>query len=154
MKYIYLILAHIFFSGCATAPKGALTYDQADVGKPTANQAVVVLYRKTVPPVLYSVTATLNGKTLAKLPNKSFVWSYVEPGDHEIKVKWPLLAATPGRSINLNVEAGKYYFLEFGGATNWSGVGVAYNTHDLNVGAAESGLKDVKECCKQVPSQL
>ncbi|MCW8127834.1 DUF2846 domain-containing protein [Microbulbifer halophilus] len=154
MKYIIFLLLFLFMSGCATVPEGALAYDKADVGEPTSEKGVVVLYRKMVPPVMYSVTATLNGKAFSKLPNKSFVWAYVEPGKHEIKIKWPFIATTPGETINLNVEPGKYYFVEFGGSTNVSGVGVAYNTHDLNLDSPEYGLQDVKECCRQMPSQL
>lgn len=133
---------------------GAPSYTEANVGEPTTEKAVVILYRKMVPPVLYSVAATIDGKAFAKLPNNSFAWTYLEPGSHQIKVRWPLLAATPGVTINLKVESGKYYFVEFDGNTNIAGVGVAYNTGDLQLDSPEHGLKNVKECCKQVPSQL
>ncbi|OCQ21258.1 hypothetical protein A7985_11565 [Pseudoalteromonas luteoviolacea] len=154
MKYLYCLFL-LFLAGCAQPPKNALNYSDAEVGSPNENNAVLVLYRKTVPPVMYSVTSKVNGKEFATLPNNAFSWTYLPAGSHKIEIKWPFLALTPGKTIDLDVDAGKYYFIEFGGETNVAGFGAAaYNTHDITLSNFEQGLATVNSCCKYMPSKL
>ncbi|MCF2910488.1 hypothetical protein L1285_19440 [Pseudoalteromonas sp. DL2-H2.2] len=154
MRYL-LGLVILFVLGCAQPPKSAATYANANVGEPDGDKAVLVLYRKTVPPLIYSVTAKVNGNDFATLPNDAFSWTFLTPGKNRIDISWPLLALTPGKTITLDVSPGKYYFVEFGGDIHMAGVGaVAYNTHDVSVISYEAGLADVRECCLYMPSKL
>ncbi|WJG09427.1 DUF2846 domain-containing protein [Aliiglaciecola sp. LCG003] len=157
MKKMVSRITFVLFllAGCAQPSRFAPSYADAHVGTPDADKAVLVLYRKTVPPLIYTVTSQVNDKEFASLPNNAFSWSYLTPGDYEIKMKWPLLALTPGKTINLNIEAGKYYFVEFGGDTHIAGVGgVVYSTHDITLNNYEQGILAVQNCCKYVPSRL
>lgn len=153
MKFSLIFL--LFLTGCVTTSKNSATYSHAEIGLPNSDQAVLVLYRKMVAPLIFSVSSTINGKGFAHLPNNAFSWTFLPSGNHEVKVSWPFLALTSGKTINLNVEAGKYYFVEFGGDTQMAGVGaVVYNTHDISVNNYEQGILAVKDCCSYVPSEL
>ncbi|MCC2616867.1 DUF2846 domain-containing protein [Aestuariibacter halophilus] len=149
------LLLIIFLTGCVNTPNNSPTYSQAEVGVPDSEKAVLVLYRKMVPPLIYTVSSTINGEKFANLPNNAFSWTFLPAGNHEVKISWPFLALTPGKTINLDVEAGKYYFVEFGGNTEFSGVGaVVFNTHDISINDYKQGIQAVTSCCGYVPSSL
>ncbi|WP_075186360.1 hypothetical protein [Teredinibacter haidensis] len=154
MKNVFLLFIFCFIVACATPPSTSLNYDNADVGTPNEEYSVLVLYRKMVPPVMYKVSASLNGKSIAQLPNKAFTWVYITKGEHEIKIKWPGIAMTPSTKINLTAEPGRYYFVEFGGSTYVSGTGVAYNLHGAKVRTYEESVDEVRSCCGFIPSLL
>ncbi len=152
-----LLLLCMILASCAAMPaQHAPTYNESQVGEPDINGAILILYRKMVPPVAYSVTATINDESFATLPNNSFAWKYLSPGDYEIKITWPIIAMTFGKTIKLSVEAGQYYFVNFGGDFNILMLGtgaVGYSTHNLAVQNTEGALREIKECCRQAPSE-
>lgn len=157
MKSLLIIFITAFLIGCAQAPKKTSTFSETKIDIPDEKSAVVVVYRKMVPPIIFPVSTTMNEKPFATLPNNSFTWAKIAPGEYKLKFSWPLLAATPGETKNLTIEAGKYYFVEFGGSTRigYSGIGpVGYNTHNVEIHDSNLGLKSVMDCCKYIPSQF
>jgi hypothetical protein len=153
MKFSLIFL--LLLTGCMATSKKSPVYSNAEIGLPSSDKAVLVLYRKMVPPLIFPVSSTINGEGFANLPNNTFSWAYLPSGSHEIEISWPFLALTPGKTINLNVEVGKYYFVEFGGDIQAAGVGaVVYSTHDISVNNYEQGVLAVKSCCRYVPSEL
>jgi hypothetical protein len=153
MKFSLIFI--LFLTGCLTTPQKTATYSNPEIGVPSAEQAVVIVYRKVVAPFIYPVSASINQKRFTTLTNNTFSWAYLPKGNHSLKITWPLLALTPGKTLELEVEAGKYYVVEFTGNTEIAGVGaIVYSTHDLSVNSSEQQLQVVKDCCRYVPSAL
>ncbi|WP_394201939.1 DUF2846 domain-containing protein [Marinagarivorans algicola] len=149
MKYLYILFLSAALMACSTTPKNAKTFTDTAIGVPDDKQAVIILYRKTVPPLAYSVKALVDGNLVAKLPNKSFTWLYVEPGEHEVKFSWPVFALMLGQKKKVTVEAGRYYFFELGGDMNYA-IGTAYITHSVSAGTYQVKADDVRACCKYI----
>lgn len=154
MKFVaYIFLFSLLaLSGCATPPKSAKTYDQVQIGSTETDRPVLVIYRDLVPPVMYSVTVQIAGKPVAKLPNKAFTWVYLNQGSNDVKVSWPILAATPSKRFTVTAVPGRTYYYEFGGHTEMSGVGVSYNLQDISAQDEHISASRIRACCGYVPS--
>ena len=140
-------------SGCATAPSNAPAFSQAGVKKPDSQSSVLVLYRKLVSPVAFSVSAKLDGKLMVELPNEAFTWARLEPGEHVLTIEWPAFAMQRDQRQELTVEPGKYYFVEFRGDF-YVAVGVGYSVQDLGEVSQAKALEELRRCCRYVPSRL
>lgn len=155
MRYMVLIFA-LMASACATAPKNATSFTDTQIGVPDEANSVVVVYRKMVPPVLYSVNVSLDGARVATLPNRSFTWFYVKPGPHELKISWPALAMIPGSKVGLTAEAGKVHYVEFSGGLEVAGgiTPTAFTTSNVGEKSENAAEAELRQCCKYVPAQL
>jgi len=160
LGWVFIIITALIL-GCATPPKGSLSFDDANIGNPNANQSVLVLYRVAVLPLAFTVTANMDGKKLAQLPNESFTWAYMSPGKHEIKMTWPFLAGTPSSKITVNAEAGNYYFVKFVGhvVTGSPSPGKVlsrfpFNVQDLHLSSNQKYMEEVRSCCLYVPASF
>lgn len=151
MKYLSVLFFSFMLMACSTTSKNAKVFTDTDIGVPDDRRAVVILYRKTVPPVAYATKALVDGELVAKLPNQSFTWLYVEPGEHEVKFSWPVFALMLGQKKKVTVEAGRYYFFELGGDMNYA-IGTAYINHTISAGTYTVKADDVKACCKHIPA--
>lgn len=156
MKSLLFVLSiFVLLLGCATPPNEAPKLSETQLGKPDQERAVLIIYRKMVPPLAYSVTAKVDGNPLAKLPNKAFTWTYLTPGEHKVEIRWPLLALLSGEEYDLNIEAGNYYFLQFGGELNFTGVGYGtYTTSHMALEEQTKALLEIEECCRLIPGNF
>lgn len=154
IKSIFFIAASLFLTACATAPEQATRYSETDIGLPDSKQSVFVIYRQLVPPVAYSVKASVNGQPVATLPNNAFTWFYLEEGSHDIAISWPMLALMPGERHEVDVKSGNYYFLEFSGEMMVAGglTLTPYSVSDLSVVNKDDAVQVLKNCCQFVPS--
>ncbi|KMT65237.1 DUF2846 domain-containing protein [Catenovulum maritimum] len=150
MKQFISAFVLLLTVGCVS-PINSPKLSQSNIAVPDENRAVLIIYRKWVPPILYPVTAYVDNVEQFSLPNKSFSWVYLEPGEHQVKISWPLLAMTGSKKINITIQANKYYFLEFGGSMNATGVGSTfYTSHSFNFSDDIAYKKDVSDCCSLV----
>lgn len=155
-KHVMSLMILILF-GCAQTSDDTKNFSQtnAEIGQPNQQKAVLVLYRKSVPPLIFPFSSTVNDKEFTTLRNNTYSWSYLSPGEYELKIEWPFLAMTPGKTQNLEIEAGRYYFVEFGGDTNIAGVGsIVYGTYNFTISNHKENLLDIQNCCSFVPSRL
>jgi hypothetical protein len=141
----------VLVAGCATAPKDAPSFAEASVAKPNEHSSILILYRKLVTPLAFSVTAKLNGKVLAELPNEAFTWARMGPGEQILTIEWPALAGQSDKKQVLKVEPGKYYFVEFRGNFN-TALGVGYSFQNLGEVNQDRAITDLLECCRHVPA--
>ena len=153
MKLIFFTIISFSLLGCASTHKNAQSFSEANIGVPTEEKAVLVLYRKLVPPVAFTVKAMVDGDLVAKLPNKAFSWVYVKPGEHKISFSWPGWTLTSGQSEIVNVESGRFYFVELRGGLGYS-VGISYVVNDISVGTYAEKFEDINSCCKYVPANF
>ncbi|WP_422134279.1 hypothetical protein [Endozoicomonas sp. ALD040] len=153
---IFILLSAVLLSACSTAPKNAASYIDAKIGIPSEDKAVLVIYRQMVPPVAYSVSAEVDGKPIAKLPNNTFTWTYLEEGDHNIKIKWPFMALTPSKEYVLNIVPGNYYYVEFGGDLHvgWINTAIPYTVNNLSPIDPKKAEHVLTECCSYMPARL
>ncbi len=140
--------------GCVTSPE---TSKKTDIStsksnlKPDENRAVLIVYRKWVPPLIFPVTAHIDGVESFSLPYNSFSMVYLEPGVHKVKISWPFLALTPSKEISITTQVNKYYFLEFGGQINATGVRASvYSSYEFNFSDNLVYFDDIKDCCGYV----
>jgi hypothetical protein len=144
-------VAVLICTSCATPPEDAPAFTPTALGMPDEHRAVLIIYRKIVPPTAYTVTATVDDRLFAKLPNKAFSWIYLTPGEHVLKIAWPALALQHDEERTLNVDAGKYYFVQFEGDMRVF-FGIPYTASNVDLVDSEQAIRALRECCRFVPS--
>ena len=152
-KWLWLTL---LLGGCATATKPAPAPIADQLGQPQAGKAVLVVVRENIKPAHFSVTAAVDGAVLAELPNHTFTWTYLEPGEHTLSTRWQEGALIPKAERSLMVEADKYYLVEIRGGV---GVSVLFRTKELKPnntrvveGNYQETIERLADCCRWVPA--
>lgn len=142
----------LLLSACATAPQNATRFQETKIGTPTDSLSVIVVYRKTVPPLLYPVTLSFNNTPKATLPNKSFTWFYATPRKHKLTVSWPLIALMPSSKIEVEAKPNQTHFVEFSGHMEIAGgtSPVAFSNASANERNNAKALDELKACCKHI----
>jgi predicted small lipoprotein YifL len=108
--YILLMLsAAVWLGGCAA--KGP-TYFEARAQAHAENTATVYVFRKYAEPTAWGATVFYADKEIATLNQGGFTWAYLAPGKQTIRAVWPGLSSQKDSSIELNVAAGKTYYVE------------------------------------------
>ena len=151
MKFISALFL-LLLTACSTTPKNATTFQETKIGTPTESQSVIVVYRKTVPPILYPVTLTFNKTQMATLPNKSFTWFYATPGKHKLTISWPLIAVMPSSKIEVEAKPNQTYFVEFSGHMGFSGgtTPVAFSNANANEKNNLQAVDELMACCRHI----
>lgn len=100
MKRIILLMFFLMLSACTSLPpSSSQSFSEVDIGKPNEEKAVLVVYRTYLPPTMYKNKIHIDGEHLVSLPNKSFTWMYLEPGEHELKANWPAVSMIIGKNV-------------------------------------------------------
>lgn len=142
----------LWLTGCASTE--IKPNAQTTLAEPHTEKAVIVTYRKSAKPKTAAVENFIADKSLGKLRNHQFNWTYVEPGDYTVTTRWEESALVPTTERNLKVEAGRYYLLEMRG-----GVGVAVlfksrelkpTTTSLKTGDYTQALQWLDNCCERI----
>jgi hypothetical protein len=160
-------LALLLLVGCAAAPKDAPTFSMAALPPQGSDYAVLVIYREMVPPLAYKPTVSVNGQEAAELPNDAFTWIKAKPGHVSVKNDWSFGSGNPAGAVDMDVEAGRYYYFEITGdqaPTNMTPftivAHVASNTASFHTAVQGRGFAPedeatatgrLKACCRYVP---
>lgn len=161
----YALLAVAFLTvGCATPSKDAAPFSMAALPPYSPNYAVLVVYRQMVPPLAYKPTVSVNGQKAVEMPNDGFTWIKVKPGHVSLRNDWSFAAGNPSGAVDLDVEAGHYYYFEITGDSEQQYVNpivhVAVNLATLHLAVQGRGLvleeeaqaiKNLITCCRYVP---
>lgn len=127
MKHLVLIVVVVIaLSGCAVSP----SYE-APTSLSEANSATLYIYRTSV--AFHSLNPErpyfyIDGKKVALLGTGDFVTTIIEPGDHVLSVKQPILfmPAFESDTLNFTAEAGKTYYIRY--SNDFAGVEVTGNS--------------------------
>ena len=111
MKNICLIVITVFIIGCATTNSSNVTYDQAPIGIPDMSTAIVYFMRDHVNPRIRNPIVLIDDKKVGVLPNNSFFWVKVQPGNKLVATKWSWDTGSDNDTIQLNIEAGEVYYV-------------------------------------------
>ena len=153
MKRFIFLIAFLLLAGCTSLPpSSSLSFSEIELGKPDQDKAVLVVYRTYLPPTMYKSKIHIDGEHMVSLPNKSFTWMYLDPGEHQVKANWPAVSMILGKKIPLNVEAGNYYYLKLeGNMQPVYGTAHSYSVNKSGSIDTETARREVDVCCKYVP---
>lgn len=85
------LITSIALMGCASAPSGPL-FPEIALPDPPAGKAVIVVLRDHAEPRKYAATVAIDRAPLFKLPQSSFAYALVDPGERSLGVRWPAVA--------------------------------------------------------------
>jgi len=155
MRVAYTSLLVVFFmtvlSGCsATLLKGE-KFKQAN--PPSAEHALVYIYRPNSTPYLLSPDVFLDGKKIMELGNQGYSYRYLKPGEHDIKVAWSFMSGRQDLAGKVKVEAGKTYFIRSHGHVFYTGAYYSSSGY-LTTVPAEHALKEINHCIYIKPGNV
>jgi hypothetical protein len=104
---LFLLLCYTILPGCASVPMGDTTQD-ASLKKfeSKSDKAVLYVYRNETFGAAIKMTVLLDGKLLGDTAAKTYLYSEIAPGNHQ------LISKTENDSIlNFNADAGKIYYV-------------------------------------------
>ncbi|MBB1297540.1 hypothetical protein [Pseudoalteromonas sp. SR41-7] len=148
MRYIYFFLL-LFLSGCASAPRDALTFDQVQLPQPNEEQSVLVFHRLFTPPAASDMRVSINDKKIVALPNNTFSYIKLPAGNYDLKISWSPLTGVWRNTKQLIIAPNQTKYLQLNSSVYTAmGVELGSSKHDpSNKEAAEILLR---ECCKYV----
>ncbi|MBH0000496.1 hypothetical protein I6E72_16190 [Pseudoalteromonas sp. NSLLW24] len=82
--YIFFLL--LFLSGCASAQRDALTFDQVQLPQPNEELSVLVFHRLLTPPAASGMRVSINDKKIVALPNNTFSYIKLPAGNYDLKI--------------------------------------------------------------------
>lgn len=149
-----VILASL--AGCATGGSGQKFSVERTVEAP-ADRALVYVYRKNAQPTMWSATVIADGREVASLSQGDYMIVTVPEGARHFGAHWAALSGQKDSSLDLDVKAGKTYFVELVGLSQMTGVssdslGVKLH-YRIGSGMLEHGPEAKDEmalCCKAV----
>jgi hypothetical protein len=148
MRVLAAILI-LFLTGCATAPKGSLGLNEISIPEPTDKKGVVVFYRLYTPPLAFEMRVTINDKQVASLPNNTFSYVQLPPGEFKLKTHWSAWTGMSTREEKIEVKANQKLFLNLGS--------VVYTDRGLKLGSGKNinteekiTIEYLKTCCKYI----
>ncbi len=152
-----LLLAVLFacaFAGASAIPSASaerIPFAQAERPEPRTDMAIIYVYRTTAPPLLFSVGTYVDNEKRADLAGHSFTWFYITPGEHQLKFRWPFLAASPTVEFTEAFEAGQTYAYHYRGSMEFMGTLTTTTSRvdQLDPGAA---LAAMEACCAYRPA--
>ncbi len=142
-------------AGCATG--GGQPFQADRVVDVPADRALVYVYRQNAQPTMWGATITADGRDVASLSQGNFTQVTVPEGPHRFGARWAALSGQKESSIDLDVKAGRTYFVELVGLSQMTGV----STNTMGVvmhlkvgsGMLEHGPESrdaMAACCKAV----
>ncbi len=144
-KVKFLLLTLFVLTACGTIPEGP-QFSQISVPVPSAEKALIIVYRDYAEPTGLDATVFVGNKELFALPQKSFAFASIEPGDHALEIKWPAVSMTPGWQGNDVFEANKTYYFQLVGS---SGSGFFFQSK-LSAQSEQLASSSLFSCCRLI----
>jgi hypothetical protein len=139
---VLVLLAMVFFAGCASVPMASADADAAAKRfESVAGKSTIYIYRNEVFGGAVALTVSMDGKIVGRTGSKTFFALDVDPGAHEISS-----IAENTSTLKLNTAAGKRYFV-------WQEVkmGLWQPRSQLHEVDEATGRKAVLECKRLAP---
>jgi hypothetical protein len=114
MRVLLAALVTICAAGCTTSAEGK-SFARARAA-PADGKAVVYVFRKDAKPTVFGATLCIDEWDVVTLQQGGFTWTYLSPGSHQVKVRWPTMSGAPDPSIELDAAAGRTYYYELTGS--------------------------------------
>ena len=143
-------------TGCATVE--GPSFQEARPASVAPGKALVYVFRKHAEPTMWSTAIRIGDRELATLSQGGFTWAYVTPGKYTIRGVWPAISSQNDSVIDLDIEAGRTYFVELTGIARMTGVSPGYAPGSVTVHyVMGSGLNErpretaepiLVECCR------
>lgn len=154
-----LVSVALISTGCAA--HGAAF---AQTTPPVARQdeAVLYVFRAYAEPTAWGTTVSIDGQKLTTLNQGGFTVAVVKPGARELKATWSVLASQKDGTLDLEVVAGRTYYVAVTGLSRMTGAGTdkygqhyyeftkGTGMHPVNPQAAPDL---VAKCCVLQPSE-
>lgn len=138
-------------SAIPSASAERIPFEQAERPEQRTDMAIIYIYRTTAPPLLFSVGVNIDRVKRADLAGHSFTWFYITPGEHQLKFRWPILAAAPTVQFNETFEAGQTYAYHYSGSMDFM-AGSATTTSRIDRLDPEAAILAMEACCSYRPS--
>lgn len=151
MKYLLIIMS-LVLAACASAPKGALTFNEVNIPAPAEGKSILVFYRKISPPAAYEMQVHINDIETASLPNNAFSFVKLEPGKTKIKTSWSAWSGMPSREKSIEIPANAVVYLELTSAVYTPG-GMQLGSHNTATQTDSYAIEQLRSCCKYIPSR-
>jgi hypothetical protein len=146
-----------FVQGCVSVQGPSYSESQHSEVKPSS--AIVYIFRENALPWAVSVRMDIDGEEVVALPNESFTWVYLKPGDRTISQTWPGLSGQKPSSMRFTAEAGQIYYVEVTGISRIGGyapglIGGIATLASIEMGSgfgyvpSEQAVPRVAKCCK------
>jgi len=135
-------------AGCASAPTGPKFADMA-LPQPPANKAVIVVFRDFAAPAALAAKIDVDGTQVFEVPQKAFAYTTVDPGRHELVLRWPAASGTPGWKGEADWQPAQTYYYQLTGS---SGHGFYFKS---SLDGADPALAraTMKSCCRLITAQ-
>ena len=150
MKYLILIFI-LFISGCASAPKNALSFDRVSVPESTHLKSTLVFNRLVTPPTGSDMRVSIDGTQIVALPNNTFSYIQLTPGVYKLKISWSPWTGMWSTEKEVIIPAGKTTYLQLGSSV--------YTPMGVEIGSSKNVLMEENKaqshllaCCKYIPS--
>lgn len=111
MKKYYLFILMLVSVGCATSNSSKIGFEDAPRPVLDDNKAIVYFMRQKVNPSMRSPVILINDQKMGSLPNNSFFWVNIEPGNKLISAEWSWDTGAGNETFQIDIEAGKTYYL-------------------------------------------
>jgi hypothetical protein len=154
-----LVSVTLVSTGCA-AHGAAFAQTTPPVAK--QDEAVLYVFRAHAEPTAWGTTVSIDGQELTTLNQGGFTVAVVKPGARKLKSTWPLLASQKDGTLDLEVAAGRTYYVAVTGVSRLTGSGMdsygqhyyeftkGTGMHSVNPQAAPDLLA---KCCVLQPSE-
>lgn len=122
LKTLLLAIMTCLMTGCATTIYAPNIKNE--------NTAQVHILRQNAQPTLWNLGIYIDGKKVASLANKAYATFIVPAGEHNLALKWPILAGqinTSGK-ITLKPKQSHYYIV----TSSYGFSGGTYNSIGIN----------------------
>lgn len=152
IKYTIISIL-LLLLGCVTAPKTAQPFSELSIPKPANNEVVIVVFRKFTPPVLSTLTLSINNKTI-ELPNEAYTWVKLPAGKIKLSVEYQLIAMkSPTVIENEFLGASTHYFemtYTIESATVIGSIVSLSTWQDLKEVNITDSINVLTECCRYI----
>lgn len=123
MKHTWIIVVvACLLTSCAVKPKGP-KYSEVNLS-PKPNHGLIVMYRTNAMPYGNDIDVLLDGERVEVLRDNTFITVDVPIGKHTITSDWSALAGQHDSNIELDIVAGKTFYLMVTGEKTVSGYAV------------------------------
>jgi hypothetical protein len=118
LSFVSLVL---FSTACAGAKAYGPSFAEAKATEARPDRALVYVFRTYAEPTGFGANVVVDGKLATMLNQTGFTWFYATPGRRELKASWPLLSGQSSGAISLPLEAGKTYYIQLLGSSQYLG---------------------------------
>ncbi|XPF94994.1 hypothetical protein ACM9HF_02980 [Colwellia sp. RE-S-Sl-9] len=150
MRSVFVLLIFVL-SGCATAPKNALNFDQVNIPQSTSERSTFIFNRLFTPPAGSDMRVSIDGVQIVALPNNTFSYVQLEPGQYNLKISWSPWTGQGSSEKQIFIPKGKSVYLQLGSSV-YTPIGIELGSNK-NVSMEESSaISHLRKCCKYIPA--